>query len=239
MLRDLKKSDVFTTSKDGTTTTKTLYTATLTNGSIMQFEKQQDGARVVFRQPNAPSLCGLTIEKINDATIIDSNNKDDSYNLYGCKNTTIVNNDKGTTSKGITNTVKLWNHEDGTKSENNKVVSKSYMSLSIVAKNDAMAIGYSSSTISENQNRLELEDANGGKKTYSNTHGALKESYVNAKNEVVNGYTRKTSPDGKEKWYYDPKGNPISERQFNEAQKKAENKSKIEGNFWGIFQANK
>lgn len=43
----------------------------------------------------------------------------------------------------------------------------------------------------------------------------LKESYVNAKEQVLaDGYKIKTSPDGKEQWFYTPDGKTISKAEF-------------------------
>ena len=46
----------------------------------------------------------------------------------------------------------------------------------------------------------------------------LKESYVNAaEKKYKDGYSVRTSKDGKEKWYFDPKGKQITPKQFAEA----------------------
>lgn len=52
-------------------------------------------------------------------------------------------------------------------------------------------------------------------KTYSHDNKLLKESYVNATEKVLaDGYKVKTSPDGKEQWFYTPDGEQISKEEF-------------------------
>lgn len=70
----------------------------------------------------------------------------------------------------------------------------------------------------DNGRRMRSEVKEGKGRTtefYSHDGKKLKESYVNAKEQVLaDGYKIKTSPDGKEQWFYDPDGKPISKEEF-------------------------
>lgn len=203
---------------------------TLSNGTKVELEKQnQKGAKIVKTDDaeydfekisNAQITPPLEYKEEKDGVIIGYSN----YNLMGCQNTFVD------ARNGNSENISIGNHQDGTPSKYNTVEldEKDHiwpLSANIDSNSPKAKARYEEHN--QNNGELLIDDkygrkvriTNDNKKEYIAHDGVkLKESYVSAtEKKFKDGYSVRTSPDGKEKWYFDPKGKPITPKQFAEA----------------------
>jgi hypothetical protein len=216
-LKDLKEGNIHTYAANGVLKRETRYEATLTDGTRVSFPKQRD-AKIVKSGDNE-----YDFEKINDAQIAGTKDVSQTYNLMGCQFTSVdVRDDES--DDNSRDTINIGNHEDGTKSEGNSVRTDEEdwvrKGLGHAYRNKGYVIEDHDGLNADNalNGRTTKISNNGTKKTYSHDGKLLKDSYVKAdEKELSDGYSIKTSPDGTEKWYYDPSGKAISKKEFIEA----------------------
>lgn len=230
--------------ENGVFKTITLYKATLTDGTVVEYQKQDPikDSNGGFKQPSIKKNKdgSIDFEGLQKATIRDTT-KNDKYNIIGCKNVDVFADNHGSDSDLIDDAnLQL---EDGTIIENDRVgifynegdkVTNLYSGYSscgtYIQEKEHDGFIRVRNTVNEGREMRDVqfleqgrkkvtEVANGGDKitteVYSHDGKPLKESYLNATEQVLlDGYKIKTSPDGKEQWFYDPDGNPISLEKF-------------------------
>ena len=210
-LKSLEEVSIYN-SKDRTLQKEYQYNVELTNGTRIELMPQKPGAKIEIDGEYT------NFEKLENATISGTHDRD-NYNLFGCKNAYVQVGDYDAKR----DVVKIGDHPDGTKSENNNVAHDESDTIDFAGRayfsgHNGYTMEFNSEIIQDQYDtgrRVEKEDDKPAK-TYSHDGKLLKDSYVNAKEEKLpGGYTVKTSIGGEERWYFDPKGKPISEEQFN------------------------
>lgn len=206
-----------------------IYTASLTDGTIVTYEKQslyEEGSGLVVKPQIVKNKDGsIDFIGLNGAQIYDTS-KDDMYNLMGCSFSDVFSN-----SHKDMDAITFANIKD----EHGNIVKNTGISVSVNAGDFVdMHTGYKNftnggyvfvdedaSTIKENigngRTKITDIDENYNKTVEYRSHDnkKLKESYVNAKEQVLaDGYKIKTSPDGKEQWFFTPDGKQISKNVF-------------------------
>lgn len=232
-LKSFESKEVRTKDEHGIFRINTVYVATLTDGTVVTYHKQApiDDKNGNLQMPaikrnkdGSIDFIGLRGAEITDTP------KNDKYNLIGSEIAVKANNyndrdiidgafldlshGKGTSLRG--NDVKIeYNKGDMVfdPSEHSK--------LPEVKDYDGYILGMQGLSIErqfiENRRTRRTVTENGIENTavYSHDDIELKESYVNATEKVLaDGYKIKTSPDGKEQWFYTPDGKPISKKEF-------------------------
>ena len=222
--------------------TSTTYVATLNDGTVVKYPEQKpieykDGSeppKIKRNKDGSIDFIGL-----QDAKIIDTP-KNDKYNLIGCSG--IVSADNYKNDKDVIDGAFLevaphagnfqGNHIFIHYNKGDAVFEPSQHSLPPKVKEyDGSIDGYQTrneENVSFGHSYEELYLENGRERridkldgdikntaVYSHDGKKLKESYVNATEKVLeDGYKIKTSPDGKEQWFYTPDGKAISKKEF-------------------------
>lgn len=233
-LRKLETKEVRYKDNDGVFQTKTVYKATLTDGTVVEYEKQEpvEGEKGAYQQPQIRKNKdgSFDFEGLRRAVIYDTA-KNDKYNIIGCKNVS-VEADRGE-DKDVIDNAKL-RLDDGTILDNRNVSIHYNKGDKVTDLNTRVGIPESKlhdgSISLEFNGMYEYEDVGYGRtrKTHSTFGGSeidaatyshdgieLREDYVNATEQVLaDGYKIKTSPDGKVQWFYTPDGKAISKEEF-------------------------
>ncbi len=231
-LRNLETKEERYKDGDGVFQTRTLYKATLTDGTVVEYEKQNPvkGEKGAYKQPQ--------IRKNKDGSFdfeglqwarIDDTAKNNKYNIIGC-DLVFVNADRGK-DKDVIDHANL-RLDDGTIIENSGV-SILYNKGDEVTDFDSR-VGSPHGKLHDGEmwvdsdggleeeyvelgrvRRTEATEEGTVSVTYSHDGKKLREDYVNATEQVLaDGYKIKTSPDGKVQWFYTPDGKAISKEEF-------------------------
>lgn len=221
ILKELKETSIHAYKENGVLVREKAVDMILDNGTRINMPIPQKGAKIVKTGEN-----NYDFEKLNHADINDTENSD-FYNFMGCSNTNLYSTDDKD------DWISIGNHADGTKSKavtvlnfgsNTDLIDTAEGLETTVAETEYVGVWSNTKMLKFNRANGRHKDIsldeNGKKvvKTYSHDGKLLKESYVNATERTLSdGYKIKTSPDGKEKWYFDPKGKQISGKEFLEA----------------------
>lgn len=228
---------------DGTFIPRIRYVATLTDGTVVEYPEQEplEGKNGELTPPTIKrnkdgsiDFNGLRNAQITDTT------QNDKYNIMGCSHTS-VSADRGKDSDVIdAGSIKL---SDGTIKGSERIIidyNKGDQVADMSASLNFHEVREHDGSIEFTQYYQGMKDIReayeknvehleygrkrvtkfSAEKGYSSTVYAhddvpLKESYVNATEKVLaDGYRIKTSPDGKEQWFYTPDGKSISKEEF-------------------------
>lgn len=195
---------------------------TLSNGATVELPKQGKGATIIKTANNE-----YDFEKLKDANIDAMNVEENTYSIYrlmGCQFSDI------STINKASERIEIANHSDGTKSvETEAYYDKRDNAYSHTNNLSGLPDGWLADREDGSSNsgkeieygRHKYITSKDGKETVEYTSHddiTLKESYVNAtEKKFKDGYSVRTSPDGKSKWYFDPQGKPITPKEFVEA----------------------
>lgn len=222
---------------DGTFQTYKQYTATLVDGTVVTYREQppinkNDGVLPEIKKNNDGSFDFIGLYRAN----IKDTPKDDMYNLLGCHFTHV--DASGGNDKDKIDIANLPAHNsDCVRVEYNKGDEVTSPMLPFteqlkVKEHDGYVSGaygqfeFESESIGNGRKRETIRNGKvyngiGAGETkretniYSHDGKRLKESYVNAKEQTLaDGYKIKTSPDGKEQWFFAPDGKQISKETF-------------------------
>ena len=248
-LKNLETKEERYKDKEGVFQTKTVYKATLTDGTVVEYEKQEPlrGKNGEYQQPQIRKNKdgSFDFEGLQHAVVTDTA-KNDNYNIIGCDDILVTANERD--DKDVIDNANL-RLADGTIIENSGIgiaynqgdkVADLFGNPSenppqtkqhdgqIILDDDLMTdyLGTGKPTVTRGTAEMEYLE-NGRRRhthtteertvsaTYSHDGKKLSEDYVNAKVQVLSdGYRFATSPDGKTQWFFDPKGNPISKKEF-------------------------
>lgn len=221
---------------DGTFNNYTLYTATLVDGTIVTYRDQplpseNDGIMPEIKKNKDGSFdfIGLYNVQIKDTP------KDDMYNLLGCQFTHVdaargkdkdkidianlsghnssdvrINYNKG---DSVTSPMLPFSETLDQKEYNGEILG-TYGDIEI--ETESVGYGRERRTVRKGKsNDFFAAETSSETVVYSHDGKKLKSSYVNAKEQVLpDGYKIKTSPDGKEQWFFAPDGKQISKETF-------------------------
>ena len=250
VLKNLETKEERYKDKDGVFQTKVVYKATLTDGTVVEYEKQPPlkGENGAYQQPQIRKNKdgSFDFEGLQHAVISDTA-KNDKYNIIGCNDVVLKANEGN--DKDVIDNANL-RLSDGTIIKNSDVwvgynkgdevadlysktssgntpQTKSHdgvMSLQSIMLTDHL--GTSELTVvpgmreveyleNKRQRVTETTEQSTVSATYSHDGIKLREDYLNATEQVLaDGYKIKTSPDGKNQWFYTPDGKAISKEEF-------------------------